>query len=85
MTDTIEDSLKRLMMPSLERELHSKMTERAEEKAISVFDENLSALLMQFPLKNKVVLNWDPAYRTGCKIAVVDETGKVLEDRKSVV
>lgn len=79
MTDTIEDSLKRLMMPSLERELRSEMTQRAEEKAISVFGENLSALLMQSPLKNKVVLGWDPAYRTGCKIAVVDETGKVLD------
>lgn len=79
MTDTIEDSLKRLMLPSLERELRSEMTQRAEEKAISVFGENLSALLMQSPLKNKVVLGWDPAYRTGCKIAVVDETGKVLD------
>ena len=79
MTETIEDSLKRLMLPSLERELRSEMTQRAEEKAISVFGENLSALLMQSPLKNKVVLGWDPAYRTGCKIAVVDETGKVLD------
>ena len=74
MLDTISDSLKRLMLPSLERELRSEMTARAEEKAISVFGENLSALLMQSPLKNKVVLGWDPAYRTGCKIAVVDET-----------
>ena len=56
MTDTIEDSLKRLMLPSLERELRSEMTQRAEEKAISVFGKNLSALLMQSPLKNKVVL-----------------------------
>ena len=79
MLDTISDSLKRLMLPSLERELRSEMTARAEEKAISVFGENLSALLMQSPLKNKVVLGWDPAYRTGCKIAVVDETGKVLD------
>ncbi|EHL17119.1 competence protein ComEA helix-hairpin-helix repeat region [Peptoanaerobacter stomatis] len=79
MTDTITDSLKRLMLPSLERELRSEMTSRAEEKAIAVFGENLSALLMQSPLKNKVVLGWDPAYRTGCKIAVVDETGKVLD------
>lgn len=79
MTDTITDSLKRLMLPSLERELRSEMTSRAEEKAIAVFGENLSALLMQSPLKNKVVLGWDPAYRTGCKIAVIDETGKVLD------
>lgn len=79
MSDTISDSLKRLMLPSLERELRSEMTSRAEEKAIAVFGENLSALLMQSPLKNKVVLGWDPAYRTGCKIAVVDETGKVLD------
>ena len=79
MSDTITDSLKRLMIPSLERELRSEMTSRAEEKAIAVFGENLSALLMQSPLKNKVVLGWDPAYRTGCKIAVIDETGKVLD------
>lgn len=79
MEEVINDSLKRLMLPSLERELRSDMTSRAEEKAISVFGENLSALLMQAPLKNKIVLGWDPAYRTGCKIAVVDETGKVLD------
>lgn len=74
----IEDSLKRLLMPSLERELRSSMTEKAEERAIQVFGENLGNLLMQSPITGKTVLGWDPAYRTGCKIAVVDDTGKVV-------
>lgn len=79
MIDTIKDSLNRLMLPSLERELKSNITEMAEERAITVFGENLRNLLMQSPLYSKTVLGWDPAFRTGCKIAVVDETGKVLD------
>ena len=79
MVDTIKDSLNRLMLPSLERELKSNITEMAEERAIAVFGENLRNLLMQSPLYAKTVLGWDPAFRTGCKIAVVDETGKVLD------
>ncbi|MDK2804028.1 MAG: protein Tex [Peptostreptococcaceae bacterium] len=79
MADTIKDSLNRLMLPSLERELRTSITEMAEERAIAVFGENLRNLLMQSPLYGKTVLGWDPAYRTGCKIAVVDETGKVLD------
>ena len=74
MADTIKDSLNRLMLPSLERELRTSITEMAEERAIAVFGENLRNLLMQSPLYGKTVLGWDPAYRTGCKIAVVDET-----------
>lgn len=79
MRETIEDSLKRLMLPSLERELRSVISEKAEERAIQVFGENIGNLLMQSPISGKCVLGWDPAYRTGCKIAVVDETGKVLD------
>ena len=79
MIDTIKDSLNRLMLPSLERELKSNITDMAEERAITVFGENLRNLLMQSPLYSKTVLGWDPAFRTGCKIAVVDETGKVLD------
>ena len=67
-----------LIQPSIEREIHSELTERAEEQAIHIFSENLRNLLLQPPLKGKVVLGLDPAYRTGCKLAVVDETGKVL-------
>lgn len=77
--DVIEDSLKRLMIPSLERELRSHLTEKSEDVAIEVFGKNLSSLLMQAPLPKNVVMGWDPAYRTGCKIAIVDETGKVLD------
>lgn len=76
---TIEDSLKRLIIPSLERELKTALTEKAEDMAIEVFGENLSSLLMQSPLKKNIVMGWDPAFRTGCKIAIVDETGKVLD------
>lgn len=79
MQKIIKDSLTRLILPSLERELRSDMTERAEESAIDVFGKNLSALLMQAPVKDKVVMGWDPAFRTGCKIAVVDKTGKVID------
>lgn len=74
-----EDSYKRLLFPSLERQLRAMLTERAEEQAIRVFSENLKNLLMQPPVRGAVAMGFDPAYRTGCKIAVVDATGKVLE------
>lgn len=73
----IEDGYKRLIQPSIERELRSNLTEKAEEQAIDVFSENLKNLLLQPPLKGRTVLGVDPAFRTGCKLAVVDETGKV--------
>lgn len=79
MEEIIEDSLKRLLIPSLERELRAELTEKAGERAISVFGQNLGKLLMQSPLPNLTVLGWDPAYRTGCKVAVVDSTGKLLD------
>ncbi|TKI46437.1 RNA-binding transcriptional accessory protein [Lysinibacillus sphaericus] len=75
----IEDSYKRLIQPSIERELRNELTEKAEAQAIHIFSENLRNLLLQPPLKGKYVLGVDPAYRTGCKLAVVDETGKMLE------
>ncbi|MCZ8523120.1 MULTISPECIES: Tex family protein [Paenibacillus] len=75
----IEDAYKRLLASSIEREVRNEMTEKAEEKAIEVFAENLRNLLLQPPVKGKVVLGVDPAYRTGCKLAVVDDTGKMLE------
>ncbi|MGE7187237.1 Tex family protein [Peribacillus sp. NPDC006672] len=75
----IEDGLKRLIMPSVEREIRKELTEKAEDQAIHIFSENLRNLLLQPPLKGKVVLALDPAYRTGCKLAVIDETGKVLD------
>ncbi len=74
-----EDSFKRLIYPSIEREIRSELTEKAAEQAIKVFASNLRQLLMQPPIKNTVTLGLDPAYRTGCKIAVVDNTGKVLD------
>lgn len=77
--DTIKDSYKRLIFPSIERELRSSLTEVAENGAIKVFGENLKQLLMQPPIVGQVVLGWDPAFRTGCKLAVVDATGKVLD------
>lgn len=77
--EAAEDSLDRLIFPSLERELRSSLTENAAEQAIKVFAINLKPLLMQPPVKGRVTLGLDPAYRTGCKIAVVDETGKVLD------
>lgn len=77
-TDAIEDGYKRLIQPSIEREIRSELTEKAEGQAIHIFSENLRNLLLQPPLKGKIVLGLDPAYRTGCKLAVVDETGKVL-------
>ena len=76
--ETILDSYKRLIEPSVEREIRSDLTQKAEEKAIKVFGENAKQLLLGAPLKNLVVMGFDPAYRTGCKIAVIDETGKVL-------
>jgi len=75
----IEDSYKRLIAPSIEREIRNALTEKAEEKAIIVFKENLKSLLLQPPIKGHVVMGFDPAYRTGCKIAIVDETGKLLD------
>ena len=77
--DTIIDSFKRLIEPSIDREIRSDLTERAEEKAIKVFGENAKQLLLGAPLKDLIVMGFDPAYRTGCKIAVIDETGKVLD------
>ncbi|HEK9102829.1 RNA-binding transcriptional accessory protein [Bacillus pfraonensis] len=74
----IEDGYKRLIQPSIEREIRKELTETAEEQAIHIFSENLRNLLLQPPMKGKVVLAVDPAYRTGCKLAVVDDTGKVL-------
>lgn len=74
-----EDAYKRLIAPSIERELRAELTEKAEEHAIGIFSENLRNLLLQAPVKGRVVLGVDPAYRTGCKLAVVDETGKLLE------
>lgn len=76
--DTVEDSFKRLIEPSIEREIRSDLTEKAEEKAIKVFGQNAKQLLMGAPLKGLTVMGFDPAYRTGCKIAVIDETGKLL-------
>lgn len=77
--ETIEDSFKRLIEPSIEREIRSDLTERAEEKAIKVFGQNSKQLLLGAPIKGKTVMGFDPAYRTGCKIAIIDETGKVLD------
>lgn len=74
----IIDSYKRLIEPSIEREIHSDLTEKAEEQAIKVFGKNAKQLLLQPPIKNMTVMGFDPAYRTGCKIAVIDKTGKVL-------
>lgn len=76
---SVEDGYKRLISPSIEREIRNTLTEKAEEQAIKVFGNNLKPLLMQAPVKGKVVMGFDPAYRTGCKIAVVDETGKLLD------
>ena len=76
--ETVEDSYHRLIGPAIEREIRSELTEKAEDGAIEVFGKNLHQLLMQPPIAGKVVLGWDPAFRTGCKLAVVDPTGKVL-------
>ena len=77
--NTVKDAYDRLIAPSIEREIRNMLTEDAEDGAIKVFGKNLSQLLMQPPIAGKVVLGWDPAFRTGCKLAVVDETGKVLD------
>lgn len=77
--EAIEDSYKRLIQPSIEREIRSELTEKAEAQAIHIFSENLKRLLLQPPMRGITVLGVDPAYRTGCKLAVVDETGKLLE------
>ena len=79
MDEAAEDSYKRLMAPSIERDIRNELTEKAEEGALLVFKENLKQLLMQPPVTGKRVLGWDPAFRTGCKLSVVDETGKVLK------
>ena len=77
--ETINDSFKRLIEPSIDREIRSDLTEKAEEQAIKVFGKNTKQLLLGSPIKGQTVMGFDPAYRTGCKIAVIDETGKVLD------
>ncbi|MCM1426909.1 MAG: RNA-binding transcriptional accessory protein [Eubacterium sp.] len=79
--EVISDSYVRLIAPAIEREIRNDLTEKAEDGAISVFGKNLEQLLLQPPIAGKVVLGWDPAFRTGCKLAVVDETGKVLDTK----
>ena len=81
LTEVIRDAYERLIAPAIEREIRSELTEKAEDGAISVFGKNLEQLLMQPPIAGKVVLGWDPAFRTGCKLAVVDPTGKVLDTK----
>ena len=77
--DTILDAYKRLIEPSIDREIRTELTERSEEKAIKVFGQNAKQLLLQPPIKGMNVIGFDPAYRTGCKIAVIDSTGKFLD------
>ena len=77
--ESVEDSYKRLISPAIEREIRNYLTEKAEEKSIEVFAKNLNQLLMESPLTGKTILGWDPAFRTGCKLAIIDETGKVLD------
>jgi uncharacterized protein len=77
--EAIEDAYKRLIAPAVEREIRNYLTERAEEKSIEVFAKNLNQLLMESPLSGKTILGWDPAFKTGCKLAIIDETGKVLD------
>ena len=77
--NAIEDSYKRLILPSIEREVRNSLTENAQERAISVFGKNVKSLLLQAPVKDKVVMGFDPEFRTGCKIAVVDKNGKLLD------
>lgn len=79
--EVVSDAYQRLIAPAIEREIRNELTEKAEDGAISVFGRNLEQLLLQPPIAGKVVLGWDPAFRTGCKLAVVDETGKVLDTR----
>lgn len=78
MVETIEDAYKRLIQPSIEREIRKELSEKAEDRAIHIFSENLRNLLLQPPLKGRMVLGVDPAFRTGCKLAIVDQTGKML-------
>lgn len=77
--DAVEDAYKRLISPAIEREIRNFLTEKAEEKSIKVFARNLNQLLMESPLVGKTILGWDPAFRTGCKLAIIDQTGKVLD------
>ncbi len=77
--EAVSDSYKRLISPAIEREIRNYLTEKAEEKSIEVFAKNLNQLLMESPLVGKTILGWDPAFKTGCKIAIIDETGKVLD------
>ena len=79
LTEVVEDAYDRLIAPAIEREIRNNLTEEAEDGAIKVFGKNLEQLLMQPPIAGQVVLGWDPAFRTGCKISVVDPTGKVLD------
>ncbi len=81
LNEVIADSYERLIAPAIEREIRNELTEKAEDGAISVFGKNLEQLLLQPPIAGKVVLGWDPAFRTGCKLAVVDPTGKVLDTK----
>lgn len=77
--EAVSDSYKRLISPAIEREIRSFLTDKAEEKSIEVFAKNLNQLLMESPLVGKTILGWDPAFKTGCKLAIIDETGKVLD------
>jgi len=77
--ESIKDAYKRLIAPAIEREIRNYLTEKAEEKSIEVFSQNLNQLLMSSPLSGKTILGWDPAFRTGCKLAIIDKTGKVLD------
>ena len=77
--ESVQDAYKRLISPAIEREIRNYLTEKAEEKSIEVFAKNLNQLLMESPLVGKTILGWDPAFRTGCKLAIIDKTGKVLD------
>lgn len=77
--EAVQDAYKRLISPAIEREIRNYLTEKAEEKSIEVFAKNLNQLLMESPLVGKTILGWDPAFRTGCKLAIIDDTGKVLD------
>lgn len=81
LTEVIADSYSRLIAPAIERDIRNELTEKAEDSAITVFGKNLEQLLLQPPIAGKVVLGWDPAFRTGCKLAIVDATGKVLDTK----
>lgn len=77
--ESVKDAYKRLIAPAIEREIRNHLTQKAEEKSIEVFAQNLNQLLMESPLVGKTILGWDPAFKTGCKLAIIDETGKVLD------